>query len=141
MSRYFFLLLFIFSSGLAQEKNLWNVLADVSFQQKKDKAGYSIETPVFGTYLKKLQGQKIMLKGYIIPLQELVGQSKFMLSSLPFNLCYFCGAAGPETVVEVESKAEIKFVTKQVQMEGILILNDKDPDHHIYILKSASLIQ
>jgi len=141
MWRYSIFLLFIFSSGWAQEKNLWNVLADVSFQQKKDKAGYSVEMPVFGTHLKKLQGQKIVLKGYIIPLQELAGQSKFMLSSLPFNLCYFCGAAGPETVVEVESKKEIKFVTKQVQMEGILMLNDTDPDHHIYILKSASLIQ
>ncbi len=141
MLRYLIFFLFLYSSGWAQDKNLWNVLADVSFQQRKDKAGYSVETPVFGTHLKKLQGQKIMLKGYIIPLQELAGQSKFMLSSLPFNLCYFCGAAGPETVVEVESKAKIKFVTKQVQLEGILILNDKDPDHHIYILKSASQIQ
>lgn len=137
MPRYLLFFLFISSSGFVQEKNLWNVLADVSFLEKKDKAGYVIETPVFGMHLKKLQGQKIMLKGYIIPLQELAGQSKFMLSSLPFNLCYFCGAAGPETVVEVESKEKIKFVTKQVQMEGILILNDKDPDHHIYILKSA----
>jgi hypothetical protein len=141
MPRFLISFLFIFSSGFAQEKNLWNVLADVSFQQRKDKSGYSIETPVFGATLKKLQGQKIVLKGYIIPLQELAGQSKFMLSSLPFNLCYFCGAAGPETVVEVESKEEIKFVTKQVQLEGILILNDKDPDHHIYILKSASQIR
>ncbi len=133
--------LFIFSTSFAQEKNLWNVLADVSFQQKKDVTGYSVETPVFGTHLKKLQGQKIALKGYIIPLQELAGQSKFMFSSLPFNLCYFCGAAGPETVVEVQTKEKLKFVTKQIQLEGILTLNNNDPDHHIYILKSASQIQ
>ncbi len=139
--RYFFFFLFISTSVIAQDKNIWKVLADVSFQQKKDKAGYSVETPIFGVQLKKLLGKKIILKGYIIPLQELTGQSKFMLSSLPFNLCYFCGAAGPETVVEVESKEEIKFVTKLIQLEGVLILNDKDPDHHIYILKSANQIQ
>jgi hypothetical protein len=141
MLRYLTFFFLILSPGFAQDKNPWHVLADVSFQQKKDPAGYSVEVPVFGAQLKKLQGQKIALKGYIIPLQELAGQSKFMLSSLPFNLCYFCGAAGPETVVEVETKEKFKFVTKQIQLEGILILNDKDPDHHIYILKSASQIQ
>jgi hypothetical protein len=68
------------------------------------------------------------------------GSGKFMLSSLPFNLCYFCGAAGPETVIEVETKEKVKFSSKQITMEGIIVLNETDPDHHIYILKNARLI-
>jgi hypothetical protein len=75
-----------------------------------------------------------------VPLEETGGKGKFMLSSLPFNVCYFCGAAGPETVVELETSEHLKFSTKQIFMEGILFLNDRDPDHHIYILKSATLI-
>jgi hypothetical protein len=62
-----------------------------------------------------------------------------MLSSLPFSTCYFCGGAGPETVIEVETGEKIPFTIKPIQMEGILILNDQDPDHHIYRLISASL--
>jgi len=115
-------------------------LAQVKFQTKKDKSGYDIEVPVFSNLLKTFHGKKIKLKGYIIPLEELGGQGKFMLSSLPFNLCYFCGAAGPETVVEVQSIEKVKFTTKQIVMEGTLLLNDNDPDHHIYILKSAKSV-
>jgi hypothetical protein len=127
-------------SVFAQEQNFWNTLAQVGFEEKKDVNNFTIEVPVFSKYLKTFNGKKIKLKGYMIPLNELCGQSKFMLSSLPFNLCYFCGAAGPETIVEVELSEKIKFSTKQIIMEGILILNDNDPDHHIYILKSARLI-
>jgi hypothetical protein len=123
-----------------QQQNLWPVLAEVHFVNETDPRGYSIERPVFSKHLKTFQGAKVKLKGYIIPLEETGGKGKFMLSSLPFNVCYFCGAAGPETVVEVETSKTVKFTTKQITIQGILSLNDRDPDHHIYILKSASLI-
>jgi hypothetical protein len=126
---------------LAQDTNFWQTLAQVRFEQRKDKNGYDIEVPVFSKYLKTFQAKKIRLKGYIIPLEEVGGRGKFMLSSLPFNLCYFCGAAGPETVVEVETPDKVKFTTRQIVMEGVLTLNDQDPDHHIYILRSAKIIQ
>lgn len=123
----------------AQTDNFWQILAEVSFKSEQDKAGYTIERPIFSKYLKTFQGKKVKLKGYIIPLEESGGKGKFMLSSLPFNICYFCGAAGPETVVEVQTTENVKFTTKQIIMEGTLHLNDTDPDHHIYILKAANL--
>jgi hypothetical protein len=129
----------VLGRGAGQDENFWQVLAEVHFVQQKDKNGYTVEKPVFSAYLKTYKGARIKLKGYMIPLEESGGKGKFMLSSLPFNVCYFCGAAGPETVVEVETLQQIKFSTKQIIMEGTLILNDTDPDHHIYILKSASL--
>jgi len=124
----------------AAQENFWHVLAQVSFKNVKDKNGYDAELPVFSNYLKTYQGKKVTIKGYVIPLDEVGGDGKFMLSSLPFNLCYFCGAAGPETVVEVETTVKVKFSTKQITMEGTIVLNATDPDHHIYILKNAKLI-
>jgi hypothetical protein len=124
-----------------QSENFWNTLAQVSFSKSRDAQGYEIEKPVFSQYLKSFQGKKIRLKGYIIPMGEIEGKGKFMLSALPFNVCYFCGAAGPETVIEIDTKQKIKFTTRQIIMEGFLVLNDKDPDHHIYVLKTATLIQ
>jgi hypothetical protein len=132
-------LIFLAQTGLSQTENFWQILAEVHFKNEEDPAGYTIERPVFSKNLKNYHGKKVTLKGYIIPLEESGGKGKFMLSALPFNLCYFCGAAGPETVVEVETKESIKFSSKQILMEGILSLNDKDADHHIYILKSATL--
>lgn len=123
-----------------QSGNFWQVLAEVHFDNTTDKNGYTVEKPVFSKYLKSFNGKKVKIKGYLIPLEETGGKGKFMLSSLPFNVCYFCGAAGPETVVELETSALLKFSTKQIFMEGILFLNDRDPDHHIYILKSASVL-
>jgi hypothetical protein len=131
--------LLVAQAGFSQTENFWQVLAEVSFKNEKDKEGYTVERPIFSKYLKTFQGKKVRLKGYIIPLEESGGKGKFMLSSLPFNVCYFCGAAGPETVVAIETSEEIKFTTKQIIMEGSLYLNDADPDHHIYILKSATL--
>lgn len=122
-----------------QDDNFWQILAEVHFVQQKDANGYTFEKPVFSAYLKTFKGKKVKLKGYMIPIEETGGKGKFMLSSLPFNVCYFCGAAGPETAVEVETNQSIRFSTKQIILEGTLLLNDSDPDHHIYILKSASV--
>lgn len=123
-----------------QSQNFWQVLAEVGFQSKKDKSGYQIETPVFSSTLKSWNGKKVKLKGYVVPVSEVGDTDKFMLSSLPFNVCYFCGAAGPETVIEVESTEKINFSSKAIWMEGTLQLNDKDPDHHMYQLKFARSI-
>ena len=135
----FSLLLFVTPLNPTQQENFWHTLAQVSFKNVKDKNGYDAELPVFSKYLKTFQGKKVQMKGYVIPLDE-VGGGKFMLSSLPFNLCYFCGAAGPETVVEVETTEKVKFSTKQITMEGIIVLNETDPNHHIYILKNAKVL-
>lgn len=134
--------LFFLSTLASAQENFWNVLAEVGFETKMDASGkYEIEVPNFSKHLKSFNNKTIRLKGYIIPLAELGGQSEFMLSSLPFSMCYFCGSAGPETVIEIEMKEKIKFTTRQVLMEGTLVLNSSDPDHHMYVLKSAKLIQ
>jgi hypothetical protein len=124
----------------AQNNNFWQVLAEVGFQTKKDLEGNIVETPVFSKNLKGFNGKKIKLKGFIIPINEVGDQDKFMLSALPFNVCYFCGAAGPETVIEVESDESIRFNSKAIWVEGYLYLNDADPEHHMYMLRSAQLI-
>jgi hypothetical protein len=127
-------------SSLAQTQNFWQVLAEVGFNSKKDKNGYLVEEPVFSKTLKNWNGKKVKLKGYVIPVSEIGDQDKFILSALPFNVCYFCGAAGPETVIEVETSEKIRFSSKAIWMEGTLHLNDKDPDHHMFMLKSARSI-
>jgi hypothetical protein len=116
--------------------NYWNALADVTFVAKKVD-NYEIEQPIFGSKATALQRKKISFKGYLIPLDESGNESKYMLSSLPFSSCFFCGSAGPETVIELLPKQRIKFSEEAIVVEGVFILNDTDVDRHMYILKDA----
>lgn len=134
--------LVVLSLHAQDQTNYWHVLAEVGFERKLDKQfGYEIDVPKFSKGLQSWNGKRITLKGYLIPVSELGDKQVYMLSSLPFNLCYFCGGAGPETVVEIDSKEKLKFSTSSITLEGILFLNDSDPDHHMYILKEAKLIK
>ena len=35
-------------------------------------------------------------------------------------MCFFCGAAGPETVMEVKATEGIKYVADAIYLKGIL---------------------
>lgn len=133
-----FLLCLTFAT--AQGTDFWTVLADVRFETKVDKAGLEMDVPKFGQKVQGWQGKKVQLKGYLVPMSEFGGKDAYMLSSLPLNTCFFCGGAGPETVVELQIKQSVKFTSARITMEGILMLNGSDPDHHLYILKDATLI-
>lgn len=80
-----FLFNFTLPTAQQQEKNFWQVLAEVSFK-KEMKEGYEVEVPQFSKYLKTWNGKKVKLKGFIIPVGEVGDASKFMFSSLPFNV-------------------------------------------------------
>ncbi len=142
MDKLTFLFLFCTTAVFAQEPDVWQILAEVGYESKPSReTGFEIESPKFSKRLWSYNGKVVRVKGYLIPMAELGGRNEYMLSSLPFNQCYFCGGAGPETVVEVQTKQNIKFVTRQIVMEGILFLNESDPDHHMYIIKDAKLIE
>jgi hypothetical protein len=124
----------------AQNSNMWNTLSKVTIRTET-KAGQTIDVPIFSEELKKWNGKEITLKGYIIPLEELKKQHYFVLSRYPFSLCYFCGGAGVETVIEVNIQKPIPFTEEAITVKGILQLNDKSPNHLIFVLNNATKIQ
>jgi hypothetical protein len=120
----------------------WKILSTVRIENTTDKSGkYQVSIPIFSPELKKIDGKEIILKGYIIPLQELRKQNYFVLSRYPYSLCYFCGGAGIETVVEVNSKQEIKFTDNAIILRGILKLNPTNPNQLLYILNQAEIVK
>lgn len=126
----------------AQETDVWKILSEVNFETSTSaESGFEIDSPKFSKKLWSYNGKKVQLKGYMIPVSETGGKTDYMISSLPFNSCYFCGGAGPETVVEVQTKEKLTFTNKMVTMEGILFLNDFDADHHMYMIKDAKVIK
>ncbi len=126
----------------AQDRSIWKILANVTYKTRFDeKLKYEVDYPEFGEESKELEGKIVKVKGYMVPLDEYRGHNFFVLSALPYNVCFFCGAAGPETVMEIYTKEEIEFSEKPIWVQGRLKLNDDDYDHLMYILEDAVQIE
>ena len=61
------------------------------------------------------------------------------ISMNPFSSCFFCGNAGPETVIELIFKdPQSKFLTDQfILVKGILRLNRYSTGGFFYTLENA----
>lgn len=133
----FLMPLAVFGQGMS----IWNVLADVSYGMRFDEdLEYDVEYPIFSEKIKASEGKEVEVKGYMIPLEELTGQNFFVLSAFPYNMCFFCGGAGPETVMEVNTIKEIPFTEEPILIKGKLELNQFDYNHMMYILNDAVLV-
>lgn len=117
----------------------WDLLSSVQIVNGYDEfMGGEIEKPQFSEQLKLREGKEIVLEGFIIPLQQEGDQDFFVLSRFPYQSCFFCGGAGPETVVEVYSDHQFRFTDERVQVKGRLRLND-DPLHLFFILENCEV--
>lgn len=122
-------------------ENTWKTLARLTYKKEFDELmGFKIDKPVFGDKVKALAGKEIIIKGYIIPVEGYKSHKEFILSAFPYNMCFFCGGAGPETVMEVESTDPVKYQADAIYLKGILELNADDINRLMYKLVDAVLI-
>jgi hypothetical protein len=130
----------ILISGLCYVQTGWDLLATTRIKKGYDAfLDEEIDKPDFPESLRKMNGQKITLEGYIIPLQQAGSQDYFVLSRFPYQSCFFCGAAGPETVVEVYALRSFKFTDERVRVTGTLELNADDPLHLFFLLRDCTV--
>lgn len=144
MKSIFSILLFLtFSLGTAQNSSsTWNTLGKLTFKKEFDAAlGFKIDKPVFGDEIKALSGKIIEVKGFIIPTDGYKSHTEFILSAFPYNMCFFCGGAGPETVMEVFAKSPVKFTSEAVTLKGKLALNTDDVNRLIYSITEVEQLE
>ncbi len=124
--------------SFAQKEVSWSVLMDISFKDiYLESEDMYVYYPVFGQKQRELDGQQVTVSGYIIPID--VELNQYVLSAFPFSACFFCGAAGPESVMAIYfQKGNKTYKTDQrVTLTGTLMLNETDVDELVYILESA----
>lgn len=139
-----FMILGISATSVAQEpvENAWKTLSKITYKKAYDEImGFKVDVPVFSEPIKAIEGQEITIKGYIIPVEGYKSHHEFIFSAFPYNMCFFCGGAGPETVIEVESKEAIKYTAEQIVLKGKLILNDDDINRLMYLMEDAVLVK
>ncbi len=79
----------------------WNQLGDIRFEESYDEgSGEFYQKPVFGPMIQAFEGSEIKITGYVIPMD--IDLNAYVVSRFPFSSCFFCGNAGPETVVDLQ---------------------------------------
>ncbi len=123
--------------ALAQGENkIWETLFGVKYGNWRDTF-----QPKYTEKIKLLDGKKISVRGFLIPMEEKPKHSFFLLSAFPMDACFYCGKAGPESVIEVTVKIPIKSSDKPITLLGTLKLNYDDPEHLFYIMDDGELLK
>jgi len=98
--------------------------------------------PTFGPSVQKLKNQQVAITGYILPVD--LDANLYVLSAFPFSACFFCGGAGPETVMTLNFKKKDgrKYKTdERLTFVGTLKLNADDIYQMNYILDGAEVAE
>jgi len=129
-------------SQVSAQESLWKTLSKLTYKKQYDEMlGFKVDVPVFSEEIKALEGKMVTVKGYIIPVEGYKGHKEFIFSAFPYSMCFFCGGAGPETVMEVFAKEPIKYTAEAVTLKGKLELNGTDINRLIYGLRDVELVK
>tara|TARA_B000000557_G_scaffold44827_1_gene33505 strand:- start:2073 stop:2504 length:432 start_codon:yes stop_codon:yes gene_type:complete len=135
-----FLILFISKISFSQTEINWTNLEDVEFSERYvEEVDEYVLFPSFGFDVQQLDGKEIILSGYILAIDPEIGY--YVLSKGPFASCFFCGAAGPETIVELSLKSKDKsfMMDEFATFKGYLKLNSDDIYRCVYIIEFAEV--
>lgn len=93
--------------------------------------------PVFPKAIKNYDNKIVEIDGYVIPLDK-TGKT-VVLSAFNMSECFFCGKAGPASVMTIFLRKPNKnYKTDQiVTFRGRLTLNEHDPKELFYVLRDA----
>ena len=143
INSYFLVLFFITASNSAysQLKLSWKDVIDVYAKE----VTFSEKNPAIaikgqGKSLKDIEGKVITITGYFLDLDP--DGEWFMVSKNPFATCFFCGGAGPETVIELLKYKNVKkkFKTDDiVEVTGTLRMIAENEDDVGFVLDNASV--
>lgn len=117
----------------------WKLLGMIKFIKKADKEYGEVMYPQVSPLLKQKATKKIAISGFIIPIDN----TTYALSKNVFASCFFCGQAGPETIMGIKFKGETpKLKTDQyVTLVGTFRINENDVEDWIYHIDNAVIVK
>lgn len=118
----------------------WKLLGVIKYIKKPNKDfPEGVMYPIINSTLKEKNKKKIVMSGFIIPVDNVT----YALSKNVFASCFFCGQAGPETIMGIKFKGTTpRLKTDQyVTLEGTFRYNDSDVDDWIYHIDDAVIVK
>lgn len=124
------------------QETTWKTLAKITYTKQYDELmGFKVDVPVFSEDIKALEGQEVEVKGYIIPVEGYKSHKEFIFSAFPYTMCFFCGGAGPESVMDVFAKNPVEYSAEQITLKGTLELNATDINRLMYSIHDAEVVE
>lgn len=118
----------------------WKLLGQIKYV-KKPSPDYpeGVMFPIINPTLKAKNKKEIIMSGFIIPIDN----KNYALSKNVFASCFFCGQAGPETIMGIKFRnPNMKLKTDQyVTLKGTFRYNDSNVDDWIYHIEDAVIIK
>ena len=122
--------------------SLWKTLAKITYIKQYDEfLGFKIDKPVFSEEIKALNGKEVTVRGFIIPVEGYKGHKEFIFSAFPYANCFFCGGAGPESVMEVTTIEPVAYTAESITLKGKLALNSDDVNKLMFSLSEARVVK
>ncbi|MAI29443.1 MAG: hypothetical protein CMP38_04455 [Rickettsiales bacterium] len=95
--------------------------------------------PEFKDQIKKLDKKKILIQGFMFPLEQNEKQKLFLLGPFPVS-CPYHPHISANLIIEVHAKNPIVFSYDAVNIKGKLELVPKDDDYNVFFrLRDAQL--
>ncbi len=119
------------------KKVVFSTLMNLSFKEvyNADKEKWEYQ-PSFPQEVLDLNGKEVFIKGYVIPV-DLTGDV-YALSAYPFSSCFFCGGAGPESVLGLTLKEPKRYNTDDiVTFTGVMKISTQYESEFFYTLENA----
>jgi hypothetical protein len=107
------------ASDLLRSDN-WEIINTLEYRLEKNNDIF----PIFSEKLKTHSNKEFELTGYLIPIREGLNQTRFLLSTLPINQCFYCGQNGIPAMILVEMTEGIKFTNRPLRLKGKLKLKN-----------------
>ena len=96
--------------------------------------------PIFSEEIKRLDSKKILIQGYMFPLDQDEKQKTFLLVPFPAT-CPYHPHVSSNLIIEVHAKSSIKYSYEPVNISGMLELVPKDDLYNIFFrLNQAVLV-
>ncbi|QDH81332.1 DUF3299 domain-containing protein [Echinicola soli] len=127
-------------AGYSQTRITWKTLEDVTFTDKySEQVDAYYYFPKFGASVLELADKEVIIRGHLLEIDA--EEDVYILSANPFSACFFCGAAGPESIIELKvPKDHPQFKMDEVlTFKGKLKLNATDIYQCNYILEDATV--
>src|SRR5262249_53604410 len=112
----------------------WEVLAETVLDRQSK--------PTFARYLRELDGKRVVLTGFMQPIGDNLEQTSFLLIEYPVG-CWFCETPEPTGIIYVELPPGKSITLKRgpLRVEGVLKLNDRDPEDFLYSIRGAKVTE
>ena len=95
----------------------------------------------FNDQQRELDGQELIVEGFMFPLEYTRKHQNFLVSSSPMSQCFFCGPGEAESMVYVRTTEPIDYTNRRMKVKGTFKLVSDASMGIIYELQNAQVVR